>query len=235
MSTNEKSDNRPAPQPIPRWLKIAGPVVGLAVVTGLLLMFIGGGKAETEEPEPVRAEPVAEVDQGNLNELEMLLASLEARVASQDEDLRALRSEQRDFREKLDGLESALDHQGPDQAVTDRLEALQGELMDLRAEVESSEALEPIEALRGDLNATQRRVARLEETPETPEPNATLTGIEHWGARHFAILEGASGRERIRVGGRYGQWTLESLDPDAGVAVLRHPRGFMHALAIHDE
>ena len=235
MSTNEKSDNRPAPQPIPRWLKIAGPVVGLAVVTGLLLMFIGGGKAETEEPAPVPDEPVAEEGASHFNELEMLLASLEARVASQDEDLRALRSEQRDFREKLDGLESAIDHQGPDQAVTDRLEALQGELMDLRAEVESSEALEPIEALRGDLNATQRRVARLEETPETPEPNATLTGIEHWGARHFAILEGASGRERIRVGGRYGQWTLESLDPDAGVAVLRHPRGFMHALAIHDE
>lgn len=180
MSTNEKSDNRPAPQPIPRWLKIAGTVVGLAVVTGLLLMFIGGGGAETEEPAPVPDEPVAEEGASHFNELEMLLASLEARVASQDEDLRALRSEQRDFREKLDGLESAIDNQGPDQTVTDRLEALQGELMGLRAEVESSEAMEPIEALRGDLNATQRRVARLEETPETPEPNATLTGIEHF-------------------------------------------------------
>ncbi|WP_018993128.1 MULTISPECIES: hypothetical protein [unclassified Thioalkalivibrio] len=235
MSTTEKSEPRPSPRPVPRWLKVGGPVAGLAVVVTLLLIFMGGGGDETEEPTLDALEPVTEDDANRVNDLELLLASLEARVASQDDELRTLRSEHRALRETLNGLESAIDNRDPDQAVTDQLNALQGELAKLRDEVEPSGSTDPIEALRDDLDATQRRVTRLEAVPETPEPNATLTGIEHWGSRHFAILEGANGRERIRVGDRYGQWTLESLDSDAGVAVLRHPRGFMHALAIHDE
>lgn len=232
--TTTPSEDRPQPQPVPRWLMIGGPAVILVVVALLGLMLLGGGDDEPERANPTAAEEDTPrlVDAGRLNDLEMLLASLEAQIAAQDDDLSTIRSQHRDLDDSLAELEAAISNLGPDQGLADRVDSMHDELMDLRTELNSVDVAAPIEELEGALRTTQRRVARLEETPETPEPNAALTGVEHWGSRHFAILEGAGGRERVRVGDRYGQWTLESLDADAGVAVLRHPRGYMHALAV---
>lgn len=233
MTTTPSSEDRPQPQPVPRWLMIGGPTVILVVVALLGLMLLDGGDDEPERPTPVAAEEDAPtVDASRLNDLEMLLASLEARIAGQEDDLSTIRSQHRRLDDSLAELESATSNLGPDQGLADRVDSMHDELTDLRTELNSLDVAAPIKELEGALRTTQQRVARLEETPETPKPNAALTGVEHWGSRHFAILEGAGGRERVRVGGRYGQWTLESLDANAGVAVLRHPRGYMHALAV---
>lgn len=230
--------DRPMPQPVPRWLALGGPAVGLAIVGALVVMFVGTGDGDTvsDRPAPEPEESVASttVDPERVDQLETRLASLEARIAAQDDDLGLLRTRNRDLADTLAGLESAIEDSGTDPDMDRRLVSLERRLDDMRSEMAASSPSEPVARLEEGLNHVQRRLDRLEETPATPEPNATLAGIDHWGGRKFAVLEGAQGRKQARVGDRYGSWTLESLDADAGVAVLRHPGGFIHALAIQD-
>lgn len=238
--TPSASGKPAAPTPPPKWIVVGGAVLGgLVILVFALLVFTGSGSSPADEsatgdgegdsaPEETTTAVTPELD-----ELEMHLAAVQGRASDNDARIDDLTRQLDALEHSIQGLQDDLDavaSAAPGDAVIEELRA------DLEAveSAASSDARDEVDALAEDMEALQARLARLEAEPETPELDAVLVGIDHWGGTLLAVVDRAGDRQELSVGDRVGDWRLVSIDPDAGVAVLTHPQGFTHALAMEE-
>ncbi|MDN3519064.1 hypothetical protein QWY84_15710 [Aquisalimonas lutea] len=261
MSTNDNdtaaSDATGAsPKPTPPALRILAPVGAVVVLGGVIGVFTFSGSAQTEGTRDGKQadgveQPVSPDDAGTAAE-----AGAGGRGGSGDRTPDAARIAERlgDLTHDFAALDSTVRRlDGDQESLRERVRSLQAEvqtLSDAVDEIEPNEAIhtleqsvedlgERVESLAGEVDGDldQRlarlgeRVQHLEQRSRAPRFHGQLIGIDHWGRTPLAVIEHNGVREQYRRGESIGDWQLTSVDPEAGVAVLRHPAGATRALA----